>query len=337
MSKKMTLKGLGELLNLSVSTVSKALANSTEISESTKELVRAAAREHRYRPNSFARGLKNRQTKTLGVLIPNILAHFFSKVLVGMEEEATKNGYSLVTCITNESLEKEKQSLDMLSNVGVDAILISMAAETQRTGNVDHLNDILHYEVPIVLFDRASSEVHCDSVVINDFKGAYDAVSFLYQTGCRDIAFLSTLFSTSVGKERERGYGDAVMDFKKDRKPRILHTTLDELEKDFSGFLDTHKIDGVLAADELTAIYAMNVLRSKGKKIPEDVSVIGFTDGVLAKNYYPALTTVNQQAQSIGRAAVLAALKNLEDPSAAPQTQIIDTQLVVRQSTRKLN
>lgn len=336
MSTKTTLKGIAEHLNLSISTVSKALADSPEISEATKLLVKTAARQLKYRPNAMARGLKSSRTNTLGVVIPNIMHNFFAKVIVGMEEEATKNGYSLVTCISNESLEKEKQSLNMLSDVSVDAIIISLTSETQESNEIEHLNDVLHYDIPLVMFDRANTDVACDSVVINDFSGAFEATSYLYKTGCKNVALLSTLSNTSVGNKRLAGYQAAVSK-QKDAVPKVLYTKLGTLEQDLSNFLDANEIDALITTDESSAIYAMNTIRTKGLEVPNDVSVIGFTDGTLARNYFPSVTTVKQQAEIMGKKAIEIALKNINaKEKEAPKQEVIETELVIRNSTRKL-
>ncbi len=336
MSTKTTLKGIAEHLNLSLSTVSKALADSPEISEATKLLVKTAARQLKYRPNAMARGLKSSRTNTLGVVIPNIMHNFFAKVIVGMEEEATKNGYSLVTCISNESLEKEKQSLNMLSDVSVDAIIISLTSETQESNAIEHLNDVLHYDIPLVMFDRANTDVACDSVVINDFSGAFEATSYLYKTGCKNVALLSTLSNTSVGNKRLAGYQAAVSK-EEGAVPKVLYTKLATLEQDLGTFLDKNEIDALITTDESSAIYAMNTIRTKGLEVPNDVSVIGFTDGTLARNYFPSVTTVKQQAEIMGKKAIEIAIRNINaKEKQAPQQEVIETELVIRNSTRKL-
>lgn len=337
MANKINLKGLAEILNLSISTVSKSLSNSPEISDSTKALVKAAAKQYRYRPNHMARGLKSKKSKTLGVIIPNISVNFFTKVLDGMEQEAAKNGYNLVTCISNESINKEKKSIDMLCDVGVDAVLISVASETQGLQKINHLKETQYYDIPLIMFDRISKQVSADSVVINDYQGAYDATQYLYKTGCRTIAFLTTLLKTTVSDERELGYEGALEAVLSKNNPIKIHTNLTDLEKDFTQSLSQHQIDGILAADELSAICIMNVLRSLGKKIPEDVAVIGFTDGMLAKNYYPPLTTISQNAEAMGKQAVRIALERIQNPEQEVSEKIIETDLIIRQSTREIN
>lgn len=335
MAHKTTLKAIAEHLNLSISTVSKALADSPEISDATKLVVKTAARQLKYRPNAMARSLKSSRTRTIGVVIPNIIHNFFAKVIVGMEEEATKNGYSLVTCISNESLQKEQQSILMLSDVSVDAIVISLSSETQQTENLDHLNDVLHFDIPLVQFDRVHASVDSHRIAINDFKGAFEATKYLHKTGCRNIVLLSILSNISVGKKRAEGYKSAINDLETESK--IINTSLENLETDLSAYLKDHEVDGILTTDELSAIYTMNTLRSKNLDIPNDVSVIGFTDGNLARNYFPSLTTVKQQAEMMGKRTIEIAIESIESKSKIkPLQEIMETELVIRNSTRKL-
>ncbi len=337
MAHKTTLKAIAAHLNLSISTVSKALADSPEISDATKLVVKTAARQLKYRPNAMARSLKSSRTRTLGIVIPNIMHNFFAKVITGMEEEATKNGYSLVTCISNESLQKEKQSINMLSDVSVDAILISLSAETQQTEELDHLNDILYFDIPLVQFDRIHEDLDCSSVVINDFSGAHDATMHLAKTGCKHIALLSILSHTSVGKKRAEGYIAAMEELGAGYHANIINTDLENLEKDLTQFLKTKPLDGVVTTDEASAIYALNTLRINNRVVPDEVSVIGFTDGSLARNYFPPVTTVKQQAEIIGKRAVQIAINQIESKYQKEFVRdIIDTELVLRKSTRSL-
>ncbi len=335
MAHKTTLKAIAEHLNLSISTVSKALADSPEISDATKLVVKTAARQLKYRPNVMARSLKSSRTKTIGVVIPNITHNFFAKAIVGMEEEATKNGYSLVTCISNESLQKEQQSIHMLSDVSVDAIVISLSSETQQTADLAHLNDVLYFDIPLVQFDRVHDNVDSHSVVINDFKGAYDATKYLYNTGCRNIVLLSILSNISVGKKRAEGYEFAINELGTESK--IINTSLENLDADLSAYLKEHQVDGIVTTDEASAIYTMNTLRSKNIDIPNEVSVIGFTDGNLARNYFPSVTTVKQQAEMMGKRTIEMAIESIESKTKiTPLKEVLETELVIRNSTRKL-
>lgn len=334
MGKKITLRELSSILNLSISTVSKSLSNSPEISDPTKKIVQDAARKYKYRPNPIARSLKNKSTKTIGVIIPNILANFFSKVLFGMEEEAGKNGYNLITCLSNESTAKEKESLKMLSEVGVDAVLISAALETQLNKNFRHIKELQYYDVPVIMFDRVNKELATDIIAINDNRGAYDATSFLYRTGCKQIAFINTLKETSIGQDREKGYVQAI-EFLGADKAHIFQIKLDHLALELPKFIRQNQIDGIIAVDELTAIYVMNIVRSMGLSIPDDVSIIGFTDGILAQNYFPSLTTVSQKAEILGKEAIKITIDRIKKGIDAPPTvKILDTSLIIRNSTK---
>ncbi|MAZ27454.1 MAG: LacI family transcriptional regulator [Cytophagaceae bacterium] len=333
MANKITLKGLAQILGISVSTVSKALADSPEISDSTKVMVKAAAREHKYRPNALARGLKYKRTKTLGIIIPDILANFFAKVVVGIEDEAEKNGYSLITCLSRETLTKEDHSLKMLSDAGADAILLSVSRETQVKGEVKHLNDTLHYDIPLIMFDRVSEKVECDSIEIDDHDGAYNATDHLIKSGCKNIVFVNPIGDTSVAQKRKEGFLDALKDA--GLEPKSFTSTIENLEEELAQYLKENTIDAILAVDELSGVRSINSAISAGFSIPDQLSVIGFTDGILSQNHRPSLSTVNQRGTLMGREAVKLAINRLENPTSEIKRQIIKTELLLRDSTRK--
>lgn len=334
MANKITLKGLAQILGISVSTVSKALADSPEISDATKELVKKAAREHKYRPNALARGLKYKRTKTLGIIIPDILANFFAKVIVGIEDEAEKNGYSLITCLSRETLSKEKHSLKMLSDAGADAILLSVSRETQLADEFTHLSDTLHYDLPLIMFDRVSDKVECDSIVIDDHDGAYNATQHLIKTGCKNIVFVNPIGDTSVARRRKEGFIDAIEE--NNLHPNVFVSTVENCKEELTQFLKENTIDGILAVDELSGVQSINSAINAGFSIPDDISVIGFTDGVLSQYHRPSLSTVNQRGTLMGREAVKLAINRLENPKSEIKKEVIKTELLLRESTRSL-
>ena len=214
MQKKITLKLLADELGLSISTVSKALKDSYEINEKTIARVKALAKKYNYRPNRMALSLKSSKTKTIGVIIPNILNYFFSKVLLGLEEEANKHGYHIIICLSNNQYQKESESLQLLSDGSVDGFILSIAKETQLKKHNSHFKDIIKQGYPIVMFDRVSDKIECDKVIINDFDAAYDATSYLLNQGRKKIALLSTINDLNIGKLRRDGYRKALKDNK---------------------------------------------------------------------------------------------------------------------------
>ncbi len=335
---KITLKDLSHLSGFSVSTVSKALGNSAEISEETKIKIRKLSKEYRYIPNASARNLKTKATKTIGVILPNILSSFFSKVLSGLEHEVARRGYILNVCISNESIIKERQSIGFLRAGDVDGLIISLSKETQLTGNIEHLKSIIDDGLPVVMFDRISTEILCDKVVINDSEASYECTEFLLHRGCRNFVFVSPICKTNVGLARAKGYRDAILNFK-DHKVTSTFFDFDNygvFKARFNEFLSKNKIDAVVAADELSAVTAQNMILNKGFKIPQDISVIGFTNGILSENSNPPLTSVNQNESKIGKTAASILINRLEKKDGPFKTRIIKSNIIHRGSTSML-
>src|SRR6218665_304959 len=206
MKSKATLKQIAKELGVSVSTVSKALNGSPEISEPTKQRVQEYAKLKNYKPNVIGLSLKNRKTKTIGVIIPNILNSFFAKVFTGIEKVADEKGYKVITCISNENLEKEINVLEMLSNGTIDGFILSISKEAQKLQQFDHFKAIINDGTPMVMFDRIADEVNCDKVIVDDFESAINATNHLLDTGCKNIALFTTIKQLSVANLRTQGF-----------------------------------------------------------------------------------------------------------------------------------
>ena len=341
MKAKATLKQIAKELNVSVSTVSKALNDSPEISEQTKVRIKEYAKLKNYKPNVIGLNLKNRKTKTIGVIIPNILNSFFAKVFTGIEKVAEENGYNVITCISNESLKKEISTLDMLSNGTIDGFILSASEEAQKLHEFNHFKEIINDGTPIVMFDRIVEEVDCDKVVVNDFDSALNATQYLINIGCKNIALLSSVDNLSVGKLRADGYLEALkINNFKINQDFIIRTDSEEDLKEKADILFTNqKIDGVFALDENDSVAALRISLKKGYKVPEDLSIIGFADGILAsRRLSPSLTTVSQHGPEIGAAAAKLLIERLEskEKECPYKTTVIKTELRLRESTRIL-
>jgi len=339
MKEKATLKQIAKELNVSVSTVSKALNDSPEISEPTKIKIQEFAKLKNYKPNIIGLNLKNRKTKTIGVIIPNILNSFFAKVFSGIEKVAEEKGYNVITCISNESLEKEIHTLDMLSNGTIDGFILSVSEEAQKLNEYKHFVEIINDGTPIVMFDRIAEEVDCDKVIVDDFDSAVHAVEHLIKLGCKKIAMFSAIDNLSVGKLRAKGYFEA---FEKnniaiDPELIILTDSAEDFDKKAQNVFDNNNVDGVFALDEHASTMAMKIAIKKGVKIPQELSVIGFADGVWSRRMTPSLSTISQHGPEIGEAAAALLIKRLEskeDEKAV--TTVIKTELRQRDSTKKL-
>lgn len=340
MKAKATLKQIAKELNVSVSTVSKALSNSPEISELTKKKIQEFAKLKHYKPNNMAINLKNQRTKTVGVIVPNILNLFFAKVFSGIEKAANEKGYNVITCISNESYDKEVYILDMLSNGTIDGFILSVAEETQKKQEFKHFDEIIKGGIPIVMFDRISEEVICDKVIVDDFDSGVNATKHLIDLQCKNIALFSTIDNLSVGKLRLEGYLKAFENRKLKVNPDLILAT------DSNSYFDdrlitlfrTHAIDGIYAIDEHASVQAMKTAIKRGIKIPEELCIIGVADGVWSRRMTPSLSTVSQHGIKIGKAAVEKLIEKLENKNDEYNytTTIIKTELRQRDSTRKI-
>ena len=331
-----TLKQLAKELSVSISTVSKALNNSEEIGEETIKRVKELAELYNYRPNKVALSLKQNKTNTIGVIIPDILNHFLSKVLFGIEREATLHGYNIITCISNESLEKEKQSLQLLANGSVDGFILCVAEETQIKNEVEHFKKTISQGLPIVMFDRVAHDVLCDKVIVDDFDATYRATKSLIEEKRKQIAFITSIDGLSVGKLRERGYNKAILE-SPDHEPLVLKMgKLKDSQQKIKGLFKKNKtIDGVIAADSSSGIIAINTAVSFGLKVPKNISVIGFSSQSMAIHSIPKLTTIRQHAKAIGANAAQLLIHRLQNMSENRdvKTKIVKTSLVKSKST----
>lgn len=334
--KKITVKELAQELGVSISTVSKALNDSYEISDSTKERVKKLARKYNYKPNRLAVNLKSGKTRTIGVILPSIRSHFFTAVLDGIEQVTNKNDYNIITCISNESHDNEVANTGILSNGITDGLIVAIAEETQINRKYSHFSDCINQGNPVVMFDRVTKSITCDKVVVDDFNDAYLATKHLVDLGCKKLALVSTIEFLGVGKTRVKGFKKAAEDLLGDRQPEIiLNTKVKRLEIEIEDMLTHHKIDGVLAVDEDSSLAIYSVSKAKGFRIPDDIAIIGYTGKKLAKNISPAMTTINQNGVKIGKAAAKILIGRLEDKQADFVTKIIPTNIAQRESTRK--
>lgn len=332
-----TLKQLAKELNVSISTVSKALNDSEEIGEGTRKRVKELAELYNYKPNKVALSLKQNKTKTIGVIIPDILNHFLSKVLFGIEREANKYGYNIITCISNESLQKEKESLELLANGSVDGFILSLAEETQMKNEIQHLKDTMSQSLPIVMFDRVAHDVMCDKVIVDDFEATYNATKNLIAEGRQHIVFITKINDISVGKLRERGYNKAILETQS-LEPMVLEIKKkDDIQQKVRKLYKKHpNIDGVVAADSASGVVAINMAVNLKKKVPKDISVVGFSSKSVSNHSVPRLTIIRQHAKKIGAKTAQLLIERLENGlqiNKEYSTQVVRTTLFKSKST----
>tara|TARA_R110002126_G_scaffold50755_1_gene139610 strand:+ start:148 stop:1173 length:1026 start_codon:yes stop_codon:yes gene_type:complete len=339
MKVKATLKQIAKELNVSVSTVSKALNDSPEISDQTKIKIKEYAKLKNYKPNVIGLNLKNRKTKTIGVIIPNILNSFFAKVFSGIEKVADEKGYNVITCISNESIEKEINTLEMLSNGTIDGFILSVSEEAQKLQDYSHFSAIINDGTPIVMFDRIADEIECDKVVVDDFNSALNSTQRLIDLGCKNIALFSSVDNLSVGKLRTEGYLKALKDNNISLNENIILRTDSEedLNNKIQEISKDHAIDAIFALEESDSVAALKYGIKNGYKIPEELSIIGFADGILAsRRLTPSLTTISQHGVEIGEVAAKLLIDRLEskETNIPYETVVIKTILKERESTR---
>ena len=340
MKKKITLKHIARELEVSISTVSKALKNSNEISADTKEKVQAFAKLYNYRPNNIAISLKNKRTRNIGVIIPDIVHHFFTTVFRGIEKYANSRGYNVIICVSDESFDKEVINMEMLANGSVDGFIMSLSAETQQKNDFNHLKEVTEQGIPLVLFDRVTDEIECDKVILNDKEIAYNAVKKLIDSGKSKIALVTTDSYFNVSKRRAEGYIAALADNGIPFEEKyVLTLPYREIEKSkIERFFINNYIDAVLCVNEVFAIHCMAAIQKMGKKIPDEVSIIGFTNGLLSKYAVPSLTTVAQHGERMGQIAAEMLIEKVEteiedDEDETYRTEIVAGTLIEREST----
>ena len=340
MNKRITIKQIAQALHVSISTVSKALNDSYEISDETKKKIQKYAKEHKYKPNTLALSLQNKRTKTIGILIPNILNYYFARVLRGIEKVTTEKGYKIITCITNESYKKEVDTMEMLSNGAIDGFLACISVETLKMENFDHFHDILEDGTPIVLYDRVHKDIHCDKVVTDNIKSAYKATRFLMRSECKNIALISTSEGLNINKFRVKGYLKALKKYGVTPNKNIIIRQENELhlKERINEMLDNNEVDGIFTIDEVSGALTTQVLNKRNIKIPEDIAIIGFTNGILSRYSTPPLSSVNRFAHTTGEVAAKRLIDKIEDKIKFDdiKTEIIRTELVERDSTKKM-
>ncbi|PQJ77353.1 LacI family DNA-binding transcriptional regulator [Polaribacter glomeratus] len=337
-----TLKQIAEKLGISITTVSKALKEYPDVSKKTRKLVRETASMLNYKPNSFAVNLRTKESKIIGLIIPVIVHHFFSSVIKGIVAQAEKKGYLVIILQSNESYELEKKQIDLLLSKRVDGILISLANET---ADFKHLNQVISQETPLVMFDKIAKIVKCSKVIIDDRKAAYKATQHLIDIGCKRIAHFRGPLLPQNSIDRFLGYKKALIDNNLEYDPSLVYIcecgemSFEEGKKNASQLLKDHKdIDGIFINTDLVAIGAMTELIKQGVKIPEDISVVGFSNWFMASIISPSLTTINQPGLEMGKNSFKLLYKEIKERKKKKTINykelVLETELVIRDSTK---
>ncbi len=333
------MKDIATDLGVSVATVSRALKDSPRISLEQRERIKEYARQHNYYPNFIAESLRNskkRPLKTIGVIIPNLPHYYFASVLSGIEEEASLRGYTVMVAQSNERYAREVKICESFYDHKVSGVIVSQAKDTQR---YDHFQKLIDHGIPLVFYDRISTGVNASRVVVDDYMGAFTAVNHLIDTGCRRIAFYGSPMGMEISKNRYNGYKDAML--KRGLKPdekffRICDNRADA-EIITPDLLASEDIpDAFFAVNDDTAIGILYSAKRMGYRIPEDISVCGFTNGERAISCDPMLTTVEQRGKVVGEEAANIVIGHIEGslPMTQVEKRIVRTRLIIRGTTR---
>jgi DNA-binding LacI/PurR family transcriptional regulator len=332
---QVTIKDIARELGISPSTVSKALKGHPDISADTKKAVRELVDRWNYKPDPIALSLKGGKSKTIGVIVPEIVHYFFSTVISGIEDLAYDSGYHVMFCQSNESYEREVKAVQTLLSSRVDGILVSLCKATE---NFHHFREITGNRIPLVFFDRICDEIETDRVIVDDETGAFDGVSHLIKTGCKNIVHLCGPENLLIARNRKNGYIRALKEnnIRVKEENIIKCDTAEDAQKIVPAlFKRTLLPDGIFAVNDLTAAESMKIVKQNGFKVPGDVSIVGFTSGMISDLTDPALTSVEQHGYTVGKEAVRLLINRIESKNEIPfQTKIIKTELVVKGSTR---
>ncbi|WP_139957505.1 LacI family DNA-binding transcriptional regulator [Flavicella sediminum] len=341
MNKRITLKQIAAEFNVSIATVSKALKDSHDIGLETRKKIQEYADEKGYKPNIFALGLKMNKTKTIGLILPNILNRYFAKVFSGVEKIANEHGYNVIISISHDSYQKEVAATNYFLNGTVDGFIVSIAEETQKRQEYQHFINTEKYGVGMVMMDRVCEEILCDKVIVDDVEAAYKATSYFIKNNRKKIALVSIISDTSVGKLRIEGYKKALLEngIPLDENLIVKVGKNDDLETLLKIVVGSRKVDAILCLEETATIETLESLQKQGYNIPNDISLIGFTNGELAQHATPKITTVSQHGVFMGEQSMkylLERLQSMEDGvKLEPRIKTIKTSIIERDSTIK--
>lgn len=335
---RITLKDIAKALDLSPSTVSRAMRNHPAISVKTRKIVRDYAKEHKYKPNMLAMQLRTNRNNTIGVIVPEIVHYFFSTVLDGIQQEAESEGYNILISHSNEDYGREVRSVETLLDARVCGILVSQSKTTQK---YNHFQEILDNNVHLLFFDRICTGINTDKVVVDDYTGAFNAVEHLINTGCKKIAFLGSLPSLPISNNRRMGYEDALRKHKLLIEDELIEVcdTVDMAKKVIPQILKLeNRPDAFFCINDEVAAYCIQITKSLGFKVPDDISVCGFTNSYLTDVTYPTLTSVDQHGVEMGKVAARLLINRIEEKEnrQGVVSKVIKTELIVKNSTFKL-
>lgn len=335
--KKVTILDIAKELDITFSTVARALNDHPAISKNTKEIVKATAERLGYRKNKIASSLRSGKSNIIGVLVPSLDVSFFSSVVHGIESIMNQNGYSVLLYQSQESYKKEDKGIETLLNSRVDGIIASVSINRE---NGDTFADIVNRNIPLAFFDRSLNEINAPSVTIDDYKGGYMATEHLIKAGYKKIVHITETRNLTIFKERLRGYQDALRAYKLPLNEDLIlkgNLSLDFGKKCVKNLI-ARKIpfDAIFTLEDFTAMGVIQQLKEQGIKIPQEVGVIGFANEAFGSLVTPTLSTIDQQTNRMGEEIALLFLKMLKEGDfykTTPPKIKLDPVLIVRESS----
>lgn len=337
--KEITIYDIAKHLNISATTVSRGLKNHPAINKNTRKRIFIAAKELGYRSNMFASSLRSKKTYTLGVIVHRLNSYFVATVLAGMEDVANRAGYNLIISHSLESAEKEIANAHTMFNKRVDGLLVSLAYDTE---NIAHFEPFFRKGIPVVFFDRIYDHKESMSVVIDNYRAAYDITKHLIDNGCMRIMHLGGNMLRNVYADRLKGYKQALQDHKIKFDEKLLFFSKLNEEAGIEAAklilkMGSKRPDAVFSSNDVSAVYCMKKLKEAGINIPRDIAFAGFNNDPVSKIIEPNLTTVNYSGYDIGEAAVTSLINHLSGISNVKTTNtiILRSELIIRESSLK--
>lgn len=335
----LTMRDIAREFGTSVATVSRALKDSPRISEERRRMIQAYAREHNFYPNLMGEALRHSRvtpSKVIGVIVPEFTHYYFMSVLTGIEEAAYARGYNIMVAQSGESYEREIRVCEMFRRYKICGVIVSQAKDTH---NYDHYQKLIEAGIPMVFYDRICTGINASRVVVDDYMGAYNAVTHLIETGCQRIAFYGSPMQLLISKNRYNGYKDALLKHGMVVDERIVRVCDNRADAEAITpemlSLD-HRPDGFFAVNDDTAIGILYTAKRLGFRVPEDVSICGFTNGQRAVACDPMLTTVEQRGKRVGEEAAEILIDKVEGiiPMEKVEKRVVRTRLVIRGTTK---
>ena len=335
----MTMKDIAKEFGISVATVSRALKDSPRISEERRKAIQQFAREHNFYPNAIGEALRHSRVmpqRVIGVIVPEFTHYYFSSILTGIEEAAAARGFRIMVALSGEQYEREVRICENFLRYKVCGVIVSQAKDTK---DYAHYQKLIDAGTPLVFYDRICTGVNASRVVVDDYMGAYNAVTHLIETGCKRIAFYGSPMQLEISKNRYNGYKDALLKhgLSVDKNVVIVCDNRNDAEQITPSIMSIdNPPDGFFAVNDDTAIGILYTVKHAGYRVPEDISICGFTNGQRAIACDPMLTTVEQRGHRVGEESAKILMDKVEGilPFDKIEKRIVRTRLVIRGTTR---